>query len=74
MLAALCAKGQLKINEIFVYESIIGTTFTARALQNIDIGGHNGIVPELTGSAYLTGISTLLIDARDPLKDGFLLT
>lgn len=73
-LAALCAKGQLKINERFVYESIIGTTFTARALQNIDIGGHTGILPELTGSAYLTGMSTLLIDAQDPLKDGFLLT
>jgi proline racemase/trans-L-3-hydroxyproline dehydratase len=73
-LAALWSKGELKLNEDFVYESIIGTIFSARAVQKTKIGEYDGVVPEVTGSAYLTGTSTFLIDPRDPLREGFLLT
>jgi proline racemase len=39
----------------------------------VEIAGYKGIIPEVTGSAYVTGIHQFVIDPRDPLKDGFLL-
>jgi proline racemase/trans-L-3-hydroxyproline dehydratase len=47
--AALCSKGELRLNEDFVYESIIGTMFSARAVQKTKIGEYDGVVPEVTG-------------------------
>ena len=37
------------------------------------IGDYEAVIPEITGSAYLTGIATYLIDPEDPLKYGFLI-
>ena len=69
--AALWAKGQLGLNEPFVYESVIRTRFTGRALRETRVGPYRAIVPEITGSAYITGYSQFLIDEDDPVKYGF---
>ncbi|MGN0755219.1 MAG: proline racemase family protein [Aristaeellaceae bacterium] len=72
-LAALCAKGAWKLGEPFYYESITGTVFRAVAVQETEIPGFRAIVPEITGSAYLTGISQWILDEDDPQVNGFLL-
>lgn len=71
--ATLYAKGQLKLNEEFVHESIIGSIFRARAVEETKVGPYAAIVPEVTGSAHIMGLSQLLIDPDDPHKNGFLL-
>ena len=73
-IATLYARGQLKLNEEFVHESIIGTVFHARAVTETHVGPYPAVVPEITGSAHLMGISQWFIDPDDPLKDGFLLS
>lgn len=73
-LAALHAKGQLDINEEFIYESVIGTRFSARIKSTKTIGRYQGIIPEVFGSAYLTSMSNMIINKDDPLQEGFLLT
>ena len=70
-LAALYAKGQIGLNEEFVYESITGTMFKARALSEVMIGEYSGIVPQITGKAYVTGFNHYVINDDDPLKYGF---
>lgn len=72
-IAALYAKGQLSLNEEFVYESITGTMFKAKAIRETMIGDYKGIIPEITGSAYITAINEFIIDPDDPLKYGFTL-
>jgi trans-L-3-hydroxyproline dehydratase len=37
------------------------------------IGGHPAIIPEVSGTAHITGMNTYVIDPDDPLKDGFML-
>lgn len=72
-LAALVAKGELEIGQEFVYESITGSLFRGVAIKEVDIGGGKGIIPQITGSAYITGLNQWVIDADDPLRYGFLL-
>ncbi len=72
-LAVLTAKGKLELGQEFVHESILGTTFRARALERTRVGAYDAIVPEITGSAYITGFNDLLMDELDPFKNGFVL-
>ena len=72
-LATLYAKGMLKLHEEFVYESITGSLFRGEAAGEIEIGGRKGIIPQITGSAYITGMNEWLLDDEDSLEYGFLL-
>jgi trans-L-3-hydroxyproline dehydratase len=67
------ARGDLKQGETIEIESIIGTTFRGRVLEETTFGPHAAIVPEVSGSAWVTGRNEILIDPSDPLRDGFLL-
>jgi trans-L-3-hydroxyproline dehydratase len=67
------AKGEIGLGEPFVVESILGTTFTGRAVEKLTYGPYEAVVPEVTGSAHLTGTSEFWIDPADPLGHGFIL-
>lgn len=71
-LATLHGWGELAVGEEFIYESFIGTTFKGVIKEETKIGDFDAVIPMITGSAYLTGVATYLIDAQDPLKYGFL--
>lgn len=71
-LATLYAKGELGLNEPFVYESITGSLFRGEATKEIQVGDYKGIVPCITGSAYVTGANTWILDEQDPHEFGFL--
>lgn len=70
-MATLFAKGKLKEGELFVYESIIGTMFKGRVVGTTKVGEFDAVIPEITGSAYITGFNTFVIDEDDPMKYGF---
>jgi len=72
-LAALYAKGQIKVNQDSIHESIIGTTFTGKVTGRTKVNGFDAIIPEITGSAYTTGIHTFVLSPHDPLGHGFLI-
>jgi 4-hydroxyproline epimerase len=71
-LACLHAEGKLRPGEIWRQESITGSVFEGRF--TVDPGDAGRIVPEITGTAYITGEAVLLVDERDPvgwgLRDG----
>lgn len=70
-LATLFTKGYLKELEDFNYESITGTIFKGRVVGTTKVGEFAAIIPEITGSAYITGFNHFVIDPEDPLKYGF---
>lgn len=72
-MASLFAKGQLELGQEFIHESIIGTTFTGRLLQETKVGGYPAVIPQITGRAFITAFQQFVIDPEDPLRDGFIL-
>jgi len=71
--AILHARGDLPIGRDLVVESILGTTFTVRAMRERKIGGVAAIEPQVGGTAHVTGRHEFWIDPLDPLRDGFLI-
>ena len=72
-IATLHARGELGVNEDFVYESILRTKFSAKVVEECKIGEYDAIIPQITGSAYITGFNHLVLDKKDPIGYGFIL-
>jgi len=72
-LAILHARNELSPGQPIVIESIIGSRFTGRIVKTTTFGSYSAVVPEVEGSAYITGRHEFLIDPEDPLKNGFVL-
>lgn len=72
-IATLNKKGKLGLHEKFVYESITGSRFIGECVEATKVGEYDAIVPQITGSAYITGINEWIYDEDDPLVNGFLL-
>jgi proline racemase len=72
-MAALYARGELALGQDFVNESVIGTRFTGRLVEETTVGGLPAVVPEITGRAWVTGMGQYLLDATDPFPAGFAL-
>ena len=73
VMAVLDAMGVLAADRPFTHESLVGTRFRGRVVERTEVAEHPAIVPEIEGSAWITGEHTFLIDDDDPLKIGFLL-
>ena len=56
-----------------VIESIIGSRFTVRVLSETEYGSFPAVIPEVEGSASITGRNEFVMDPDDPLRDGFIL-
>jgi proline racemase len=56
-----------------VVESIIGSRFTVRVLEETTFMDHEAVIPEVEGAAAITGRHEFLVDPRDPLRHGFIL-
>jgi 4-hydroxyproline epimerase len=73
-LAHLAGTGRLEAGEPFIHESIIGSRFTGRVQQTVDLRGTPAIIPSIEGSAFATGLNTLWIDPEHPFPTGFQVT
>jgi proline racemase len=67
------ARGEIGPGESMVVESIIGTRFTGRIVETTTFGPYPAVIPEVRGTAHITGRHEFLIDPEDPLRDGFIL-
>lgn len=64
-MACLYADGRLRPGEIWKQESILGSVFEGR----IEVRGGD-VYPSITGEAFITSESTLILDAADPFVSG----
>jgi len=70
-MAVLHARGELPLGQDFVHEGILGTTWTGRLLRATQVGHYAAVVPQLTGSAWITGRAGYVVDDTDPFPEGF---
>ena len=66
-------RGELAPGHAITIESIIGSSFEVRIVAETNVGPLAAVIPEVTGSAYITGRHEFLIDPEDPLRGGFFL-
>jgi proline racemase len=70
-MAVLHAKGQLGLNQDFIHESILGTLFTGRLIEETKVGPYQAVLPTIGGTAWITAISQFVVDPGDPYPNGF---
>lgn len=68
-----CARGALSVGQSMTIESVVGSTMTVTPLEARTFGPYQAIVPEVSGTASITGRHEFLIDPADPLRKGFIL-
>lgn len=70
-MALLHHKGLLKPGKPYEYCSVFGTQFTGKIIEQTRVGTRAAIVPEITGSAFITGFHQFVVDDTDPYGYGF---
>lgn len=67
IMALLHARGELDLGERFVHESVVGSVFTGELVG----ATAEGVVPAITGSAWITRYAEVVVDPSDPFPEGF---
>jgi proline racemase len=71
LMAVLHAKGLMKVGETYIGRSVIDSQFIGRIAGETTVGNHKAIIPQITGRAWISGESTLLLDQDDPWPQGY---
>jgi proline racemase len=72
-MAQLYARGELGLQQDYVHASVIGSRFVGRILDTTKVGDFDAVLPSFRGRAWITGLSSYLLDPDDPYPAGFLL-
>jgi proline racemase len=70
-MVTLWARGKLALGQPFRHEGILGTTFTGCLVEETRVGDYPAVVPTITGTAWISGISQYVLDPEDPFPEGF---
>ncbi len=73
ILAMLHARNRVKVGQEIVNAGITGEHFLGRIEAETALGPYPAVSTSVAGTAYVIGYSTLIVDSRDPLGEGFLL-
>ncbi|MFI2765882.1 proline racemase family protein [Ruegeria faecimaris] len=65
-LACLAAEGLLAPGQEIVQQSVIGSTYRL----SYQAGSNGGVIPSITGQAYVMAESRLIFEAADPFRSG----
>ena len=71
LMAVLHARGEMKAGDRFIGRSIIESRFDCAIAGETELGGMKAIIPEITGRAWISGTSTLMLDPADPWPRGY---
>jgi proline racemase len=67
------AKGELRVNEQIIIESILGSTMSVMVTEVAQYGPYEAVVPQVSGTASITGQSEFYFDPEDDFRTGFIL-
>jgi 4-hydroxyproline epimerase len=70
-MAQLFSQNKLKVGEIFIHESYIGSKFVCRIEKSSKIHNIDGISPIIRGWAKIHGYNKIIVDSSDPFYQGF---
>ncbi|SMD34432.1 proline racemase [Reichenbachiella faecimaris] len=66
-------RGELNDGEFMSIESILGSVFMGSVYKEEQYGSFDAVIPQVEGTAHITGQNEFLIDPKDSFKEGFLL-
>ncbi|ELR68993.1 Not a Proline racemase, nor 4-hydroxyproline epimerase [Fulvivirga imtechensis AK7] len=64
---------KLDIGQKMKIESIVGSQFEGKLMKEVTYGPHQAVIPEVWGTAYVTGSNEFCLDPQDPFREGFML-
>ncbi|PHR72842.1 MAG: proline racemase [Lutibacter sp.] len=67
------ARKEIDYGETMTIESITDSVFKGSVVSEEDYGSFKAVIPQVEGTAYITGMQTFVIDPNDPMKRGFIL-
>ena len=70
-MALMHARGDLAPGEAFTHTSVLGTEFHCRIHGLTQAGDTPAIIPQISGRAWLTGVSYYGADPEDPFPEGY---
>ncbi|MBS1887453.1 MAG: proline racemase family protein [Actinobacteria bacterium] len=73
-MTVLAARGELAPGQEFVHESILSTTFRGQVVEEVAVGDLRGVTTEVTGSAWIYSIQSVIVEPSDPLPTGYTLS
>jgi proline racemase len=71
LMAVLHAKGLMAVGDSYIGRSVIDSRFIGRIAGETTVGNHKAIIPQITGRAWISGQSTLMLDPADPWPSGY---
>jgi len=66
-------RNEIEIGDEMTIESITNSVFKGSIYETTAYGNYDAVIPQVEGTAFITGQHTFLIDPKDPIKTGFLL-
>lgn len=70
-MATLYAKGELKLDQPFRHEGLLGVVYTGNLIEETRIGDYKAAVPTISGRSWIYGYNTWVLDPTDPFPNGF---
>ena len=67
------ARKEIDFGEKMNIESITDSIFVGSVISEIDYGPYTAVIPQVEGTAHITGMHTFVINPKDPMKNGFIL-
>ena len=67
------ARKEINLGDPITIESIIGSTFTVSVLEETKLGEKDAVIPQVLGTANITGMNTFWIDPLDEKGQGFII-
>ena len=67
------ARNEIGLNESMTIESITDSVFKGSIVSEKSYGQFKAVIPQVQGTAHITGMHTFCIDPEDPMKNGFIL-
>lgn len=71
LMAVLHAKGLMGMGDTYVGRSVIDSQFIGRIIGETTVGNHKAVIPQITGRAWISGTSQLMLDPDDPYPNGY---
>jgi proline racemase len=71
-MALLHHHGLMAVGDTLSNHGLLGTTFEGRIVKEVTVGDFPAIVPEIRGSAHITGLHRFVVADDDPFPQGFL--
>lgn len=72
-MAVLYARGKLPLFTDFRHQGILGNVFTGQLVEEKTLGARKAVVPTISGTAWISGLNTLVLDHDDPFPEGYVI-